>query len=96
MPQTVLVISTLDTKGAETRYLKEKTEAIGLQTLVMDLSMGGEGTWAGATWQAPWMKRVKGRALSAVRGRSRLPAARRGAAPTPSPMRRRSFRSVTR
>jgi uncharacterized protein (UPF0261 family) len=46
MPQTVLVISTLDTKGAETRYLKEKIEAIGLQTLVMDLSMGGEGAWA--------------------------------------------------
>lgn len=43
MPRTVLVISTLDTKGAETRRLKTALEALGLRTLVMDLSMGGEG-----------------------------------------------------
>jgi len=41
--KTVLVISTLDTKGAETLYLREKIEELGLQPLLMDLSMRGEG-----------------------------------------------------
>lgn len=43
MQKTVLIISTLDTKSAETGYLKMKLESIGLDTLIMDLSMGGEG-----------------------------------------------------
>jgi uncharacterized protein (UPF0261 family) len=41
MQKIVLIISTLDTKGRETRYLKEKIEALGLRTLLMDLSMRG-------------------------------------------------------
>jgi uncharacterized protein (UPF0261 family) len=45
MPKTVLIVSTLDTKGAETLYLQKKLEAVGLQTLVMDLSMRGDGAW---------------------------------------------------
>lgn len=47
MRKTVLIISTLDTKSTETGYLKMKLESIGLDTLVMDLSMGGEGLLAG-------------------------------------------------
>jgi len=47
MQKTVLVISTLDTKSTETEYLKMKLESIGLDTVVMDLSMGGEGLLAG-------------------------------------------------
>jgi uncharacterized protein (UPF0261 family) len=39
MNKAVLVISTLDTKGEETLYLKQKIESLGLPTLVMDLSM---------------------------------------------------------
>ena len=45
MPKTVLIVSTLDTKGAETLYLQKKLESVGLQTLVMDLSMRGDGAW---------------------------------------------------
>lgn len=47
MQKRVLIISTLDTKSAETEYLKMKLSSIGLDTLVMDLSMGGEGLFAG-------------------------------------------------
>jgi uncharacterized protein (UPF0261 family) len=44
MIKTVLIISTLDTKGEETFYLKNKLEALGTQTLLMDISMRGDGT----------------------------------------------------
>ncbi len=44
MPKTILVISTLDTKGPETMYLRDKLTSLGLNTLLMDLSMRGEGT----------------------------------------------------
>ncbi len=47
MQKRVLIISTLDTKSTETEYLKNKLLSIGLDTLVMDLSMGGEGLLAG-------------------------------------------------
>jgi len=40
---TVLMISTLDTKGVETYYLRDKLESLGLKTLLMDISMRGEG-----------------------------------------------------
>ncbi len=43
MQKTVLIISTLDTKGKETFYLKEKIESLGLKTLLMDTSMRGKG-----------------------------------------------------
>lgn len=41
MRKTVLIISTLDTKGEETLYLRERIQALGLDTLVMDVSMRG-------------------------------------------------------
>jgi uncharacterized protein (UPF0261 family) len=41
MPKTVLIVSTLDTKGSETFYLRERVEAFGLQALLMDISMRG-------------------------------------------------------
>ena len=41
MPKPVLVISTLDTKGQETLYLKDKLSAIGLAPVVMDISGRG-------------------------------------------------------
>jgi uncharacterized protein (UPF0261 family) len=37
--KTILVISTLDTKGAETYYLRDKIREIGYQPLVLDISM---------------------------------------------------------
>ena len=41
MPKSVLVISTLDTKGQETLYLKDKLRAIGLAPMLMDISGRG-------------------------------------------------------
>ena len=41
MKKSVLVISTLDTKGQETLYLKEKLSAIGLAPILMDISGRG-------------------------------------------------------
>ncbi len=41
MPKSVIVISTLDTKGQETIYLKDKLSAIGLTPVVMDISGRG-------------------------------------------------------
>ncbi len=43
MEKTVLIISTLDTKGEETYYLRDKIESLGLKPLLMDISMRGEG-----------------------------------------------------
>ncbi len=40
----VLVISTLDTKARETLYLKEKTASLGLEPILMDLSMRGSAS----------------------------------------------------
>mgnify|MGYP003932458389 CR=1 FL=1 len=42
MKKTILLISTMDTKGEETLYLKKKIEEIGPGTLLMDLAMRGE------------------------------------------------------
>ena len=39
--KTILIISTLDTKGEETFYLQDKIASLGLDTLMMDLSMRG-------------------------------------------------------
>lgn len=39
----MLIISTLDTKGAETYYLRDKLESLGLNPLLVDISMRGEG-----------------------------------------------------
>jgi len=41
MAKTVLIISTMDTKGNETLYLKEKIESLGLKPILMDISMRG-------------------------------------------------------
>lgn len=37
--KTILVVSTLDTKGTETYYLRDKIREIGYQPLVLDISM---------------------------------------------------------
>ena len=36
MSKTVVLVATLDTKGAEARYLKKQMEKHGLRTLVVD------------------------------------------------------------
>ena len=42
MQKTVLIVSTLDTKGLETNYLVDKLKALGLNALLMDISMRGD------------------------------------------------------
>ena len=41
MPKTVAVLATLDTKGEECRYLRERVEALGGQALLIDLGVVG-------------------------------------------------------
>ncbi len=85
MQKRVLIISTLDTKSAETEYLKMKLSSIGLDTLVMDLSMGGEGLFAGditprqvaeaggSSLEAIWSSRERARITAIIiAGASRL------------------------
>ena len=43
MQKRVLLISTLDTKGDETFYLKGRLEARGAECVLMDISMRGKG-----------------------------------------------------
>ncbi|BEQ13817.1 Tm-1-like ATP-binding domain-containing protein [Desulfoferula mesophila] len=50
MPPTVLLISTLDTKHQETRYLRERMEQGGAEVVLMDLSMGAD---SGQTCEIP-------------------------------------------
>jgi uncharacterized protein (UPF0261 family) len=42
MPKSILIISTLNTKGQETFYLRDKIKERGLKTLLMDISMRGD------------------------------------------------------
>ena len=42
-PKTALIISTLDTKGVETLYLRDKIRSLGVIPLLMDISMRGMG-----------------------------------------------------
>ncbi len=43
MQKAVLIISTLDTKGEETLYLRDKVASLGMKPLLMDISMRGKG-----------------------------------------------------
>jgi len=42
MPKHIVILSSLDTKGAEAKYLKDLIEAQGFKTILMDTSIGGE------------------------------------------------------
>jgi len=46
MPKYIVILSTLDTKGEEAKYLKNLIEAQGFKILLMDTSIGGEPTLA--------------------------------------------------
>jgi uncharacterized protein (UPF0261 family) len=45
MPKTVVLVATLDTKGAEARYLKRQIEKQGVRTLVVDGGILGQPQW---------------------------------------------------
>lgn len=40
--KSILIISTLDTKGVETSYLREKIKELGGKPIVLDVSMRGK------------------------------------------------------
>ncbi|MDX1436691.1 MAG: Tm-1-like ATP-binding domain-containing protein, partial [Anaerolineales bacterium] len=42
MPKTILIIGTLDTKGAEIAYLRDRIQELGLETIVLDDGILGE------------------------------------------------------
>ena len=42
MARTVVIIGTLDTKGAEIAYLRDRLQALGLDTIVVDSGILGE------------------------------------------------------
>ena len=44
MPKHIIILSTLDTKGEEAKYLKDLIEAQGFKTILVDTSIGGEPT----------------------------------------------------
>jgi uncharacterized protein (UPF0261 family) len=46
MPKHIVILSTLDTKGQEAKYLKDLIEAQGFTTILLDTSIGGEPTLA--------------------------------------------------
>jgi len=45
MPKTIVLVATLDTKGAEALYLKEQIEQHGVRTLVVDGGVLGHPGW---------------------------------------------------
>ena len=45
MPKTIVLVATLDTKGAEARYLKEQIEQHCVSTLVVDGGVLGQPQW---------------------------------------------------
>jgi len=45
--KTIIIVSTLDTKGSETYYLRDKIEKIGAKPLILDISMRMSGDMKG-------------------------------------------------
>jgi len=64
--KAVLILSTLDTKGEETRYLKTRLAGLGLVPRVMDISMGDESAFD-AEIPAREVAREGGMALEEIR-----------------------------
>ncbi|MBP1742172.1 MAG: hypothetical protein H6Q48_4465, partial [Deltaproteobacteria bacterium] len=44
MPKHIAILSSLDTKGQEAKYLKDLIEAQGFKPILIDTSIGGEAT----------------------------------------------------
>jgi len=44
MGKNIAIVATLDTKGAEAKYLKDLIEVRGHKTILIDTNMGGEPT----------------------------------------------------
>lgn len=80
MAKTVVLIGTLDTKGPEIAYLRDRLQALGLQTIVIDSGILGEpleivpdidhaeaATYAGTTIEALRNAGSRGKAVAGMR-----------------------------
>ncbi|MDZ4765876.1 MAG: Tm-1-like ATP-binding domain-containing protein [Chloroflexota bacterium] len=63
---TVLLIGTLDTKGAETAYLRDRVRAHGCETLVLDSGILGEAVGLEADFDRHTVARAAGTTLEAL------------------------------
>ena len=81
MKKTVVIIGTLDTKGPELAYLRDRLQDLGLRTTVVDSGILGEpldivpdnshaeaATYGGATIEALQNAGSRGRAVHGMRG----------------------------
>lgn len=66
MNPAILLIATLDTKGAEALYLKERLEKLGARPLLMDLSMRYGEKAIPADFSADHVARAGGRSLESL------------------------------
>jgi uncharacterized protein (UPF0261 family) len=69
MAETVLLIGTLDTKGSEYAFVRDRVRALGCDVLVMDLGIKGDPTFA-PDIPAADVARAGGDALEALRLRA--------------------------
>jgi uncharacterized protein (UPF0261 family) len=66
MSKKIVIVATLDTKSEEARYLKERIEEAGFETLVVDAGVLGQGTFA-ADITSEEVARLGGSTLSELR-----------------------------
>jgi uncharacterized protein (UPF0261 family) len=80
MPKPVVIIGTLDTKGPEIAYLRDRLRALGVETTVIDSGILGEplgivpdisraeaATYAGTTIEALRAAGSRGKAVAGMR-----------------------------
>ncbi|MDH4208342.1 MAG: Tm-1-like ATP-binding domain-containing protein [Anaerolineae bacterium] len=67
MSKKIVIVATLDTKSEEARYLEERIEEAGLETVVVDAGVLGQGTFP-ADITNEQVARLGGSALSELRG----------------------------
>jgi uncharacterized protein (UPF0261 family) len=70
MSPTILLLGTLDTKGAEYAYVRDLIAARGCRTLVVDAGVLGEPAF-GRTWARRRSRRPGGSSLAALAGAGR-------------------------
>ncbi len=84
MSKTIAIIGSLDTKGKEVLYVKERISRLGHRTLIIDVSVNGEPIFkadmgpeevaraAGASWQQIRCREKRERILTMARGLAAL------------------------
>ena len=70
MARTVLLAGTLDTKGAEYAFVRDRLRALGCDVLVMDLGIQGEPVVSHRTFQPPRSREPAAGLLDDLRARA--------------------------